>query len=243
MNAVEDPSGITICHIIDVGPKHPNTGEPTTPENWPTLKEAIETSKMNIDLIFYATRYFKQFVSNKSNAFYLPQFADTNIYFPHSLYSKSIDVGIVCKDIFLKRKNFLNVCSTITDFKVQRKQNIYFHDQAAFYRQCKIVLNDSQFMEVGTRLYEASACGACVVQEYVKDIEELFIENKEMVFYRDLKDMISKVNWLLAHPKTMQKIATAGMKHTHSDHSLRIRAKFIYDKLEQITKHGKANIC
>jgi glycosyltransferase involved in cell wall biosynthesis len=242
INGRYSDDGISFCYIVDVGPYNPNTGLLCTPDTWPPLKDAIDTINSDVDLIFYATKWFSKFVHDKPNAFYLPHFANTNIYFPFSTDERTIDVGMVCKATHQKRKNFLEFCRKTDKFKLIRRQGIYFNEQADFYRKCKIVISDADFKEVGTRLFEATACGCLMINERVDGIDDLFVEDKEIVLFDTLPEMSNKVLYYLNHPEKALPIAVAGMNRTHREHSLRLRADFIKNKILEFSNHGKTDI-
>lgn len=235
--------GLSICYIIDVGPKHPDENIETTSNNWIGLQRILKVIKNNkFDLIFCDSKWFlEKYLHKNNNAFYLPFGCNTDIFNTNFDTIKSSDrhykVGFVGKDSYLKRHRFLNYLNSVEEFKtVFPLKPIYFNEVAKFYNNCLIAPNQAQFGMVNFRLFEAAACGACVVQERIKGIEEFFKEDEEIILWDSLSEMKEKIIYLLKHQEFAKKIAANGMKRVHLDHSVSKRAEFIVEKLRKLIK-------
>ena len=68
-----------------------------------------------------------------------------------------------------------------------------------------------------TRCFEIPAAGAFLFCPYTDDLASLFQENKEIVFYRNKKDFVEKVEYYLRHDEERKKIASAGRKRLLKD--------------------------
>lgn len=67
------------------------------------------------------------------------------------------------------------------------------------------------------RCFEIPAAGAFLFCPYTDDLASLFQENKEIVFYRNKKDFVEKVEYYLRHDEERKRIASAGRKRLLKD--------------------------
>jgi spore maturation protein CgeB len=69
------------------------------------------------------------------------------------------------------------------------------------------------------RLFEATGIGCCLLTDQKSDIHSIFEPDSEIVTYSSAEEAISKAKYLIAEPKSAQKIALAGQKRTLSDYT------------------------
>jgi hypothetical protein len=69
------------------------------------------------------------------------------------------------------------------------------------------------------RLFEICACGGFQLTDYKVDLEDLFVIGKELVAFKDAKEMREKTEYYLKHPAERKRIAEAGYKRVMKDHS------------------------
>ncbi|RQW83387.1 MAG: hypothetical protein EHM79_16290 [Geobacter sp.] len=74
------------------------------------------------------------------------------------------------------------------------------------------------------RLFETTGTGTCLVTDWRDNIPELFTPDVEVVTYRNAAECVEKINWLVAHPREREAIASAGMRRTLSEHTFENRA-------------------
>lgn len=76
------------------------------------------------------------------------------------------------------------------------------------------------------RNFQIPAMRIPVLSEYSNDLSSLFKENKEIVFFRNKNECISKLKWLISNPKTRIKISIGGYKRVNKDkHDVHNRMK------------------
>lgn len=75
------------------------------------------------------------------------------------------------------------------------------------------------------RLYESTGLGALLITDYKNNLNSLFKIGKEVVAYKNEKDLIKKVRYYLTREKLRRKIAQEGQRRTLSSHSYQIRMK------------------
>lgn len=86
-------------------------------------------------------------------------------------------------------------------------------DAAVVYVGSKVNLNISlKGIEGGTpqRVLDIMGAGGFVMTNYCAETAELFVEDREIVMFKDLKELLDKTAYYLSHDKEREKIARAG---------------------------------
>lgn len=78
------------------------------------------------------------------------------------------------------------------------------------------------------RPFELAGCGAFVISGKSEDIGKYYFENKEMMFYDNVPDLIKKIKYYLAHAEEREKISRAGYERTIKEHTYEKRFKDIF---------------
>lgn len=93
--------------------------------------------------------------------------------------------------------------------------------------QTKIVLNRhisvSGNYANNMRLYESTGMGAMLITDEKKNLNDLFVINKEVVSYKSAIDLTQKIEYYLKHDTERQKIAEGGQKRTLHEHTYQKR--------------------
>lgn len=85
------------------------------------------------------------------------------------------------------------------------------------------------------RCFEIPACGALLLSERTPDLQRLFREDEEAVFFSTVEELVEKSQWLISHPDHLTRISAAGMRRVHKDgHSVDDRAKQFVGMIEGI---------
>ena len=85
-----------------------------------------------------------------------------------------------------------------------------------------------------TRCFEIPACGRLLLSERTEDLQRMFIEDKEAVFFSNPEELVKKALWLRDHPKEIDRIAQAGMHRVHANgHSADDRMKEMISLLKE----------
>ena len=114
---------------------------------------------------------------------------------------------------------------------------VYLHKLAALYGNAKIVLNCAAdgLSALNMRLFEGMGCGALVLTDLVEHQDEIFEDGKHYAVYRDVDDLIAKLEYYLSHLDEAQRIAAEGRRHLLSRHTYEHRARELCAIVERLT--------
>jgi len=83
------------------------------------------------------------------------------------------------------------------------------------------------------RCFEIPACGQLLVCERTKDLQNIFKEDEEAVFFSSHSELVEKSSWLREHPDEVERLAEAGMRRVYADrHSVADRMKELLSIIE-----------
>ncbi len=77
------------------------------------------------------------------------------------------------------------------------------------------------------RLYEATGCGALLLTDHKDNLDELFKVGKEIVAYKNVKELIELIQYYLSQENERKQIAEAGQDKTLNEHSY-------YNRMEEL---------
>jgi len=96
-------------------------------------------------------------------------------------------------------------------------------------RDSKVTLNthgeNSSRSASNMRIYEATGVGTCLLTDWKVNLKDLYEPDVEVAVYRDSKECIEKVCYLLQNEKERRAIAEAGQKRTLQNHTIYLRAE------------------
>lgn len=152
-----------------------------------------------------------------------------------ALLEKGISVGL--SDTPAWKKRFQN-----------RNNLIILHDPINRYNELinkakiGIVFLSSINMDTyTTRCFEIPAAGTMMIAPYTDDLASMFIEDKEVAFYRNKEEFVEKIFFYLNNPNERARIAEGGYQRVHSDrHEVQDRFKQVirdyFTQLEEMSK-------
>lgn len=159
------------------------------------------------------------------------------IYEPEAILydrKKVNDIIFVGNDVFKTRVKMLKTLENHYDSKFKRfghtpgtiVRNLPLNE---LYASTKVVVGDSQPSPKywSNRLYETLGRGGFLLHPKVEGIEEEFIDGVHLVLYdRDnMGDLISKIDYYLAHDEEREKIRKAGFELVKSKYTYKDRCK------------------
>ncbi|RJQ13677.1 MAG: hypothetical protein C4560_13855 [Nitrospiraceae bacterium] len=98
----------------------------------------------------------------------------------------------------------------------------YYNELPKFYNACKINFNATHLQmseAVNQRVFDVPACGAFLLTDYQKCIDELFDAGKEITVYRDKEEVPGLVRFYLDNPGERERIAGRGRERVLRDHT------------------------
>jgi glycosyltransferase involved in cell wall biosynthesis len=109
------------------------------------------------------------------------------------------------------------------------KPAMFGREMYQLLRDAKITLNihadSSPLYASNMRLFEATGVGTCLLTDAKKNLDTLFAPDTEVVVFSSPDECREKVRWLLDHPEERKRIAAAGMRRAHADHTFYRRAE------------------
>lgn len=106
----------------------------------------------------------------------------------------------------------------------------YFDGNDYAERLCmgKIVFQCSQYKEVTRRLFEGMSCGKMVITDRLPshtNIDKMFIENEDIVYYDSSDDAIDKIRYYATHDNERNRIAKNGFLKVMNNHTVTQRVE------------------
>jgi hypothetical protein len=112
-------------------------------------------------------------------------------------------------------------------------------DMIKMYSRCKISLgfsgtgqisnSDERIVQIRLRDFESVMCGSFYIIEYMKELEEFFKIEKEIVCYSTKEELIDKIKFYLRHETEREKIRKAGYQRALRCHTWQKRFKDVFN--------------
>lgn len=83
------------------------------------------------------------------------------------------------------------------------------------------------------RLFESTGIGTCLLTDDKSNIGKMFLNEKEVLTYKDQNDAIEKAKFLLDNPLKAKEIAMNGQKRTLKEHTFKNRALQFHDLIKK----------
>lgn len=97
------------------------------------------------------------------------------------------------------------------------------------FSSSKVNLNIHNWFGQGTamnlRLFEVPAAGGFLLTDWVKEIDEHFVEGKHIACWRSIEELRDKIGWFLSHESERTRIAAEGHAHVLKHHTYTVRAR------------------
>lgn len=120
-----------------------------------------------------------------------------------------------------------------------QKKSVFNQDKARAFLGAKVVLNNLHFAEVwglNVRAFEAAGIGAFQMLNWRPGLAQLFEDGKEVVSFKNMSDLKTKIDYWLHEPQKRLEIAAAGKKRAYNCHTYQIRLQLLLDTIS-----GKTN--
>jgi spore maturation protein CgeB len=144
---------------------------------------------------------------------------------------KIYDVGFIGKPHGDDRDDYLDALRS-SGLKVFISEDTPGKDVALKLSQCKVLFNHIRFVDVNLRFFEAMAIG-CQLVNRKPGIEEFAKEDIHYLGYSSPKEMLDKLEFLLANTDVRNKLTVAARSHFLSNHTYAHRATSIINHLKE----------
>jgi len=121
---------------------------------------------------------------------------------------------------------------------VQHATNLSFEDMIHLYSSAYIGLNLSKNgndpemkLQLKGRMFEVTAVGSLLLTEDAEGLDECFEDNKEIVMFHSIDELVAKANYLIKNPSVAEKIAFNGHQRLLRDHDSKVRLKSVLDAI------------
>lgn len=88
------------------------------------------------------------------------------------------------------------------------------------------------------RDFNCPLVGGFLLTDWVVDAEQFFVPNEEMVFYEDINDLTSKIDFFLSHEDERLSIIEAGKQRVKKEHTYAARVPGVIDTLNKLIKES-----
>jgi spore maturation protein CgeB len=112
--------------------------------------------------------------------------------------------------------------------------SVWGEELVKVYSASKIVLNIHSPQTVPImRDFEVTGCGAFLLTDYARSLEEMFKPGEEIVCYEDIEDLKNKVKFYLSHNQEREEIARKGHLRAYRDHTYARRMEELVSFIEK----------
>lgn len=131
--------------------------------------------------------------------------------------------------------------SMVLPSNVDRLEHVYPRDHSAFYSSCRVTLNLTRAAMVrygwapSVRLFEAAACGACIVSDSWPGLRELLLPGEEILLAEDQTDVLHHLGELTTERRAA--IGAAARRRVMAEHTYPRRAAQFEAAYERVMQH------
>lgn len=130
---------------------------------------------------------------------------------------------------------FMDTLFSIMPTKFDNRNGLIGREYGLFLGEGKITVQNSRHQEVTRRIFEGMACGTMVLTDRLPDstlIHQLFTEDQHIVYYNDMAECISKINYYLSPEGSSdrERIANNGYYEVMQYHTQKQRVEQILNE-------------
>lgn len=106
----------------------------------------------------------------------------------------------------------------------------YYRELPLFYNACKINFNATSLQmreAVNQRVFDVPACGAFILTDYQKSLDELFDVGREIIVYKEKGEIPGLVKYYLDNPDKREAVAKKGLERILKEHTYKHRLDVI----------------
>ncbi|KGG02879.1 hypothetical protein EU99_1841 [Prochlorococcus marinus str. MIT 9321] len=167
------------------------------------------------------------------NCYWFTHWADSKIFYQNNYQDRKILIGTSSG----KRK-YTSMLKILFRNNFQNKR-LRDEENTLFYNNVKIVFQYARWFEITRRIFEASACGCCVITNKLpkeKRLENIFNHNESIIFYENRLSLILEILKLILNPKKIQRIANTASYIVNQNHTVKKRVEFLINEVNKLQK-------
>lgn len=84
------------------------------------------------------------------------------------------------------------------------------------------------------RVFDVFGCRGFLISNYQEEMEELFVDGKDLVLYHSQEELLEKVAWYLKHDTERNKIAANGYNTVKERHTAMGRLTELFGILSEV---------
>jgi hypothetical protein len=146
------------------------------------------------------------------DAIFTSHWTDLNIYYPSFTDYEPFDV---VTSMYGNRGEVVKYLQEKLGSSFYLKNNLKDIENGDLYRNGKIVFQKARYGEVTRRIFEGMSCKKLVITDRLnsnKQLEDMFIEDEEIVFYSSKDEALEKIKFYLNNDYERNRIAENGYK-------------------------------
>lgn len=129
---------------------------------------------------------------------------------------------------------------SVFGFGWQGRPRLPFHQMVRLFSRSRINLNLSNSsmlsrQQIKGRNFEVPGAGGFLLTGQADNLEEYYIDGREVVIYSSAEDLVDKARYYLAHDSERRQIAQAGCQRTLAEHTWHHRYDKIFHEIAQRT--------
>ncbi|MFC1479816.1 glycosyltransferase, partial [Planctomycetota bacterium] len=184
-----------------------------------------------------------------ANARFLTQGANRDYFYPEESIEKTHDVTFVGtitpeREAYIKKLASLGI--TVQTFgRGGEHGHVFGKDLAELYRRSKIVLNFNITVDntgFSLRVFEVMGSGAFLLTEYCKDLETLFKNGNELVWFHNPDECAEMIHTYLKNDENRERIARAGTERVAGEFTWKHIIQKICDEVSDYKDNQESTI-
>jgi spore maturation protein CgeB len=186
-------------------------------------RNSVKANKFHL-VLTPAYNSYLEYKSKGVNAVWWTHFADSNIHKPYSGFTPFDELPKVRSTRGPGGSNLMDYLSQIMPDKFINRNGLSGMEYGDFLNSGIIVFQQSRWHEITRRLFEGMSCGKLVITDRLpiqSNIDNLFVENEDIIYYDSLGECISKINYYLSNEakKDRERISLNGYNKVMSNHT------------------------
>lgn len=179
-------------------------------------------------------KFVEEYKKNKyNNIIFSPWHANSDLYSNNNISEEHL-LCFVGQMHSPDRANYLEFLKN-AGFLVHNPNNNSFEDMVYSYSNSLIGLNFSKNKgrtQTKARVFEIPATNTLLLTEYHDELQNYFVENKEMATFKGPEELIEKIKFFQNNKNIVKKISKNGHERFLKEHDSKIRLKELLEKIK-----------